>query len=218
MSRRAAPHRLALVYHLWEYKNQGAMSFDISNYQLLDIAYWHANILYEFPDKEKMDLIKRSLPLILEDGIDPSTNPIVDFSPQKFHDSHLHVVAETYYDCKDTEYTMFFSEKIYKPMQYLQPFVILNYPHSLVELRRQGYQTFDKWLDEGYDGMLNINDRTIAVAQVVKDICKQSPKASAAMHKDMLPVLEHNFHQRISNSTAIDNDMYDLIHNALNSL
>jgi hypothetical protein len=216
MSRRPAPHRLALLYHLWEYKEQGIMSFSVWE-ELMAAMYKEAATMFEFPDQARMNIIKKSLPIVLDDGIDVSSNPVIDTSSQKFEDSFLHIVPETYYGCTDAEHSMFFSEKMFKPIQHLQPFVVLNYPHSLLELRNQGYQTFNEWFDESYDTMTDLNERTIAIAQIAKNICNQSPASIAAMHKDMLPVLEHNYHQRIANTTNIDKNMYDILHTTLNT-
>ena len=216
MNRRPAPHRLALLYHLWEYRDQGAMSFDIWETSMPEV-YTETLQKFNINDLSLLEEIQQALPIRLCDGVDVSSNPVIDTSAQKFHESHLHVVAETYYGCSDAEHSMFFSEKMFKPMQYLQPFVVLNYPHSLKELHRQGYQTFDRWLDEGYDTIVNLDDRTCAVAQVVKDMCTHTPAAMAGTHKEMLPVLEHNYHQRVINTEAINNNMYDVLHAALNS-
>jgi hypothetical protein len=216
MNRRPAPHRLALLYHLWEYRDQGSMSFAVWE-DLMPRLYSETHEIFELSDQEKLTDIKLQLPIILDDGVDVATNPVRDSSNQKFMDSHLHIVAETYYACADRENNMFFSEKMFKPMQYLQPFVVLNYPYSLKELQRQGYQTFDRWFDESYDTQLDLNQRAIEVAQVVRDFCDQSPQTIAAQHKEMLPVLEHNYHHRIAMAAAMDEHIYDLLHTAFNT-
>ena len=145
---------------------------------------------------------------------DPETNPVIDYSVQKFLDSHLQVIPETFYGCKQLEEQMFFSEKTFKPMQFLQPFVLLNYANSLVALREAGYETFSKWINEDYDTIENLQDRTLAVGETVKEFCTLSPKDAANIRKDMLPVLEHNYHQRIKNSNELDRNMYGRLHAA----
>jgi hypothetical protein len=212
MNRRPAPHRLAIIHHLWEHRSQGAISFAVWP-DMIDGMYHRTQELYEL-DADKLTIIKNNLPLRLGDNVDPETNPVVDYSVQKFLDSHLQVIPETFYGCKQTEEQMFFSEKTFKPMQFLQPFVLINYVNSLVALREAGYETFSKWINEDYDAIENLQDRTLAVGETVKEFCTLSPKDAANIRKDMLPVLEHNYHQRIKNSNELDNNMYGRLHAA----
>jgi hypothetical protein len=212
MNRRPAPHRLAIIHHLWEHRSHGAISFSVWN-NMIDKVYLRTQELYKL-DNDKLTIIKNKLPLRLDDGVDPETNPVMDDSIQKFLDSHLQVIPETFYGCKQLEEQMFFSEKTFKPMQFLQPFVLINYVNSLVALREAGYETFSKWINEDYDTIENLQDRTLAVGETVKEFCTLSPKDAANIRKDMLPVLEHNYHQRIKNSKELDNNMYGRLHAA----
>jgi hypothetical protein len=215
MNRRPAPHRLAIIHHLWEYRSQGAMSFSVWD-DIMDDVFVRTHDLYKL-DNDTLTTIKNSLPLRLDDGIDPATNPVMDESIQKFLDSHLQVIPETFYGCKQSEEQIFFSEKTFKPVQFLQPFVLLNYVNSLAALKEAGYETFSRWINEDYDVIENLQDRTFAVGETVKEFCTTTPEAAANIRKDMLPVLEHNYHQRIKNSNEIDSNMYDRLHTAFNA-
>jgi hypothetical protein len=212
MNRRPAPHRLAMIHHLWEFRGHGAISFSVWD-DIIDDVFVNAQKLFEL-NIDKLATIKGHLPLRLDDGVDPETNPVIDKSIQKFLDSHLQVIPETFYGCVQSEEQMFFSEKTFKPMQFLQPFVLINYVNSLVALREAGYETFSKWINEDYDTIENLQDRTLAVGETVKEFCTLSPKDAANIRKDMLPVLEHNYHQRIKNSNELDSNMYERLHAA----
>jgi hypothetical protein len=212
MNRRPAPHRLAIIHHLWEHRSQGAISFAVWS-DIITRVYIQTELLFDV-DNDRLTIIKNNLPLRLDDGVDVGTNPVRDDSVQKFLDSHLQVIPETFYGCIQSEEQMFFSEKTFKPMQFLQPFVLINYVNSLVALREAGYETFSKWINEDYDAIENLQDRTLAVGETVKEFCTLSPKDAANIRKDMLPVLEHNYHQRIKNSDELDNNMYGRLHAA----
>ena len=47
----------------------------------------------------------------------------------------------------------FISEKIFKPIMYLQPFLIAAPPLYLKAVRDMGFKTFDGFIDEGYDSL-----------------------------------------------------------------
>ena len=67
---------------------------------------------------------------------------------QKFFvDSYWNFVVETHFDQK----TCFLTEKTFKCILNLQPFVIIGNPGSLGLLHHLGYKTFNKVVDEKYD-------------------------------------------------------------------
>lgn len=50
---------------------------------------------------------------------------------------------------------VFITEKTFKPMQLMHPFMMVGCAKTLNLLRRNGFETFDNWFDESYD---NISD------------------------------------------------------------
>ena len=136
--------------------------------------------------------IERHLPLMINDGIDIRTNPTADASIAKFTDSYLHIVTETYMQ-DDLDDRMHFSEKIFKPMWYLQPFVVCGQRHSLRALRDLGYMTFSSWIDECYDDIEDDVSRIIAAMDSAKRFYNQSSEDINLQMLEMLPVFKHNF-------------------------
>lgn len=209
MSRRPAPQRLALVYHLWDYLDESAISYDLweetlgQNTQVVKSSM--VRDLGFDPNDGRLQEIIAQLPLRLDQDVDVKTNPVFDTSNQKFYNSYLQVIAETFYGMNlGDDQQMFFSEKTFKPMQYLQPFVLMNYPHSLVTLRSYSYETFSKWINEDYDNNFDLKGRLQGVVDSVHEFCKNTPEQMSTLMKDMLPVLEHNYYQRLKNVTAMD--------------
>lgn len=102
--------------------------------------------------------------------------------------SFLHLVNETvYYDEK-----LHLTEKTFKPIVALRPFVLVAAPGNLEYLRSYGFHTFGKWWDESYDQISNANDRLDAIVDIVQDLCARPIDSIRSMFKDMQSVLIHN--------------------------
>lgn len=84
------------------------------------------------------------------------------------------------------------TEKFFKPIVNLQPFISLGEPGTLAMLKDLGYKTFDKWIDESYDTTLDDNARFIKVLEEVKRLNSLSYDHMSEMLLDMLPILEYN--------------------------
>ena len=63
-----------------------------------------------------------------------------------YADSYFHLVTETFFGPN-----VFLSEKIFKPISNLQPFLVFGDYLTLAELRRLGFKTFEPFIDESYD-------------------------------------------------------------------
>ena len=134
--------------------------------------------------------IRDALPLLITDGIDGRTNPAYDESHDKFINSYLHIVTET--RAENSAVEMFLSEKIFKPVKYLQPFVVVANSGTLSAFRQLGYRTFDRWIDETYDNILDDEDRYAAALFSAKVFYDQPAERLNEILREMLPILEHN--------------------------
>jgi|APGre2960657404_1045060.scaffolds.fasta_scaffold00282_3 hypothetical protein len=66
----------------------------------------------------------------------------------------------------------FISEKVFKPIMYLQPFIIAGPPYYLQELRNMGFKTFDGFIDESYDAELDDKIRLDKIIKELQRICE----------------------------------------------
>lgn len=134
-------------------------------------------------------------------------NPVditVDDLPY-FEQSYFSVVTETvFYDLKKFheicpsnpyspyEHTLYFSEKIYKCMAVLHPFIIMAHHGALAELRRKGYKTFAPFIDESYDLIIDDDERFAAIVNEVKRLCSLPESALIDWTHQIKEILEHN--------------------------
>lgn len=208
LNRRCHPHRMAAFTKLYPYKDQGLLSFAKAGHTDSDLApkfnYFFTQKLHfavRFPKIHK-EWISQDLdsviPLELSKDLDPydhhslTTNPINDEHSLKFYQSYLHIVIET------SVQSVFFSEKTFKPIRYFQPFVLIGGAGSLKKLKELGYKTFEDYIDEEYDNIIDNQERIEYAVKSAVDFMMQDnlPK----ILNDMYGILKHNHEILISNS------------------
>lgn len=227
LMRRPRPTRWAIMTELHEHRNKGLMSFSIDldllnlstdskqeltveyaiNIQknLLKVDTLENYSLLEFKDaypKVYRKFIKQKIfnyvPFWISNDVNPKTNPKTDSSIFKFTDSYLHIVSETYFRNLNENH-LHFSEKTFKPIWYLQPFILFSKAHSLKKLNEFGYKTFSKWIDEDYDNIENDTKRFNAAINAAKKFYLQPKEKLNNDMLEMLPILQHNFNNLKNN-------------------
>jgi hypothetical protein len=101
----------------------------------------------------------------------------------------------------DSDETIFLSEKTFKPIACMQPFIIAGNRHSLMKLKQRGYKTFEGFIDESYDDLPTF-ERLEAIVDAVKKITKIKDKVE--WYESMQDVLVHNYQVLQTNSKKTD--------------
>lgn len=102
-------------------------------------------------------------------------------------DSWISVISEAGAD----ESQCFCSEKIFKPLIQEHPFTVWGDKHTMAKLRELGYQTFDNWWSEKWDG-LPMRSRLEGMCDVLETLSTYTPDQMLDMYTDMKSVLKHN--------------------------
>ncbi len=89
-----------------------------------------------------------------------------------YNQSYFNFVVETHFDND----TIFLTEKTFKPILNLQPFIIIGNPGSLQLLKDLGYKTFESVIKEDYDKIVNHKDRMSQLLKSSFDLCGLSHK------------------------------------------
>ncbi len=111
----------------------------------------------------------------------------------------LNIVTESLIDDR----SIFYSEKIYKPIYCAQPFVLIGNPFSLKKLKELGFKTFDKWWDESYDNEKNFTKRFEKIVDTLEEISSWDIDKRYQVTQEMEETLKHNFNIMISNDEVI---------------
>jgi len=153
---------------------------------------------FNFLDKKYFNQINKliaDLPvqLLSSDCNDHLANDLLD-SYNKFF---IDIVTETYF----TGHLFFLSEKTARPILTKTPFLVFGAKHTLKHLRQLGFQTFDKFWSESYDGAEGAL-RCKMMSDVIEQISKIPVGRLRDLYNRMLPILEHNY--KLYNSIDAD--------------
>ena len=221
LMRRPRPTRWAIMTELFDDRDKGLMSFSIDidpidlpadsaemlnddyatairndffvpgssvNRLLIDFDQAYPNLYDKFFQKGFF----MHVPFWIPNDVNPKLNPKKDNSIFKFTDSYLHIVSETYFRNQHANH-LHFSEKIFKPIWYLQPFVLFANTGALYNFTRLGYKSFSQWIDETYDQIHDDTERFNAAINAAKNFYLQSDEKLNDIMLEMLPTLLHNF-------------------------
>ena len=99
----------------------------------------------------------------------------------------VEIVCETCYNGN----TFFPTEKTWRPILLETPFIVQGPQWYLHRLQDMGFQTFDRWWDEGYSED-PANWQSTGIKKVICAIAEKSEKQLQEMHHEMQPILQHN--------------------------
>ncbi len=137
---------------------------------------------------QALNLIAAS-PLVV-DNIDqyPILNPTTLNITKIYPEFFVELVNLTYF----TGNTFYVDEKIWRPMLMRTPFIVQGPQNFLHNLRKLGFQTFDRWWPEGYSED-PANCQVNSIIPIVKELSQSSVESLQGMYQEMLPTLEHNY-------------------------
>jgi hypothetical protein len=121
----------------------------------------------------------------VDDFVESATDSNTALGQQAF----LHIITETVYNYPST----YISEKTMKPIINKRPFVMIAPPKSLANLRSLGFKTFDRFWDESYDDIDDLEKRILAVIDIVDWICQKSVDDIRNLCLNMSDILNYNF-------------------------
>lgn len=177
-NRNQREHRIAFCSALLENDllNKGKVSVGYFEIEKHGGAHPWVNKLYE------------KIPIEIDKTID--YNLANDITVPNFESSFVSVVTETHVD-KDI---LFLSEKIWKPIYVGHPFIIFGNPGTLKELHKLGFRTFSQWWDEGYDDIIDTNERMYRIIDLLNYLKNLSEGELYDIREQMKETVEWNQH------------------------
>jgi hypothetical protein len=137
------------------------------------------NLIHSFSEK---------LPLQVDLANSDSNPAFTSFDIRFYLDSKYSLVTETTFLGEN----LFLSEKTFKPIAHLHPFVIVGHPGTLRILRSFGYQTFHPWINEEYDEISNPAERLEKIVSEVERLNNLSKGEWIQFESAIFPSLAHN--------------------------
>lgn len=152
--------------------------------------------------------------------------PSYPYNSQLYTDSKFSVIPETYYFKKyrrgiaaadvvgsniELDWPIFITEKTYKAICNMHPFVIAGTPFILKNLKKRGYYTFSDYIDESYD------TETDNAKRMEKIIIATKQMMSCKDHNGLKEIVEHNYknfcYRGFKAIKEINKKTYELIKN-----
>ena len=130
---------------------------------------------------------------ITYDITDYYNNNPTDLNIQAQLDAYICIVTETFYYVNPDCPNLYLSEKTFKPIACLQPFIAVNVPHSLKQLRALGYKTFAPYIDESYDDEVNPETRLDLIYKEIKRLSSLTEDEVKDLLVNLLPTLQYNY-------------------------
>jgi hypothetical protein len=147
---------------------------------------------------ENIDLLRDSYKI---DGEEPTGSMSTYIDIQNCQRAFVHVVSETsFYNGKQH-----LTEKIFKPIVAMQPFLLLGAYGNLAYLRDYGFKTFGDFWDEGYDNITDDVQRIDEVFKILQNLSELSYQEQCALRQEMKPIIEHNanvFYYKLKNTVV----------------
>ena len=178
-NRNPRPQRYVLLSHFLEYNlfNKGQISFNKGLGPIPD-----------YINKEYIDFLLTNAPFIIDERYDLNYNLAVNITKEDYEHTFISVISESLVN----EGTLFFSEKIWKPLMVGHPFILFGNQHSLRYLKNLGFKTFNHWFDESYDDEPNSDKRSLMIANILKQFDEMPLDKLKTIRDEMKSVCEHN--------------------------
>jgi hypothetical protein len=165
-------------------------------------------LISRFPDMglSSTDVLAadKLLPLIL-DNPNFSQYPMensVDPVKHLYDNSLVNIVTETYFFNNIIHIT----EKTYKPIAFMQPFIMVAAPSSLKHIQDMGFKTFSEFWDESYDLETDHKIRFEKIMSVVKFIARWTEEQRIEFTHKIKDIVEYNVkHLNTMPNKEIDN-------------
>lgn len=155
----------------------------LQNTETLNLLNTHKEQIMEIPDMylDTSNLEKAMSAIVLKDSLD-----------YFYENSYFSIVSETNF-FKLLGDGVFVSEKLFKTIAKMHPFMLITRPHTLPMIRRLGYKTFSGLIDESYDNEEDDEKRLLMIINETKRLSQLQGDALIHFLTEAKHICEHNY-------------------------
>ena len=175
-NRNVRPHRIHFLSNI--------LSKDLLDMGKVSLNQFQS--VQNLPDDHPINQLQRRAPIEIDRGLE--YNWANDIAIQDHEDTFISIVTESLAD----KYTLFLSEKIWKPISCGHPFMVLGNKGVLKKLKEFGFKTFDKWFDESYDNEEEMNVRSEMIINEIEKFKNKTVDELKQIRNEMFEICEHN--------------------------
>jgi hypothetical protein len=145
------------------------------------------------------------MPLVIDrKDLSDSKYSYEKFDIKYYLDSYFQVVTGNNFTDFDDQ--LIFSEKIWKPITNLQPFIYLDDMGVLKKLQEYGFKTFHPFIDESYDGVLDKEERFNMIEKEINNLCNKSIEEIHEWYWEMEDILKYNYYHFYEKFILLEKD------------
>jgi hypothetical protein len=220
MNRRLRPQRIILLSLLGsEFINQNLVSYDMKLFEREnDLSFFSHHLktshLAINAFREFQNIFKSQRKTIDYDDLESVWGFNFE-NKEPYLDTYIHILSETNF----YETGLYLSEKTWKPIGHLQPFIMVNKPGALKELHRLGFKTFTPFINESYDDIQNDTERMEFIYSEIMRLNSLSFEEIHEWYKSIWDILIYNrnlLFEYADNKDLTENDFLTTLRNRIN--
>jgi hypothetical protein len=185
-NRTTRPHRSNLVNRL--------LKLGLNKNSIVTYAGVNSTPGSFFPYKE----LDGKMPLTYDMSDTTSIIPgqsFININTEAHSKCYFNVVTESFFNTPNN--MLYYNEKTFKPIQCLQPFILVGQCFGLKNLKEMGYQTFHPFINESYDEKITSQDRMNAILNEIERLYNMTNEQLSDMLYELYPILLHNYNQHM---------------------
>lgn len=130
------------------------------------------------------------LPLVLDvDNFDFYPMEASEFSVETLYENSLiNIASETFF----FDNYIHITEKTYKPIAFMQPFIIIGAAGTLQHIKDMGFKTFNQFWNEDYDLEVDNEKRMLMIFDIIDTISKWTSNQQIKFSYDIKEIVEYN--------------------------
>lgn len=185
------PHRAGIGYLAIKYNllSEGKFSFIQKETKESLLVFLYSII--DNPYLEYIEKLESILPYELDtqelSSLEKSNFGVTNNKKDWYAETYINLVTETFFGTN-----VFLSEKIFKPISNLQPFIVLGDYKTLEELKKLGFKTFAPFIDESYDDEKDAKKRFNKIEIEIKKLKNKSIKEIHDWYYSIIDILVFN--------------------------
>ena len=179
-------HRVKLVVSLDKHNllDKGYVSF--AN----NISDWNWRDMVTESERESLE---KKMPLVIDrKDLSDAKYSYEKFEVKYYLDSYFQIVTGNNFTDFDDQ--LIFSEKIWKSITNLQPFIYLDDVDALKKLQEYGFKTFHPFIDESYDNVINVEQRFDMIEMEINKLCNKPIEEIDEWYWSIEETLKHNYY------------------------
>ena len=154
----------------------------------------HLNNLHKLKSKVPTFIDRDHNNLDFDPNVNFSSDQLMYFNARRNCD--IEIIGESEFNG-----SRFITEKFFKAVLFKQPFIMLGTHESLKEIQRMGYRTYAPYINEGYDGNDDIDQRLHMIVDEIERLTylKRDPVKWKEWYEGVLPIIMYNYNTYVNN-------------------